>query len=141
MQKFHIDRLEKLYAFMGTVKPTKFYFGEWAVAESEETANINACGTTACAMGWAGSMPEFRKRGLKLVWEKDIGSGYVEFVDRNGYKLFGEHAGAKFFGLTEDESNHLFIPWSDYEENMSLAQYRRRLRGFINRKKRELKIK
>ena len=105
MQKFHIDRLEKLYAFMGTVKPTKFYFGEWAVAESEETANINACGTTACAMGWAGSMPEFRKRGLKLVWEKDIGSGYVEFVDRNGYKLFGEHAGAKSVSYT-----HLTLP-------------------------------
>lgn len=141
MRKHHIDRLEKLYAFLGTVKPEKFNLCEWAVAGDNNKADVNACGTTACAMGWAGSMPEFRKRGLKLIWDKDENTGYVELVKQNGRKRYGEGAGAEFFGLTDDEATHLFIPWTKYEENMTLSQYRRRLRKFIDRKKRELKIK
>jgi hypothetical protein len=142
MNKHHIDRLEKLYTFLGTIKPEKFDFSYWSTAANDDTAkDINACGTTACAMGWAGSMPEFRKRGLKLVWEKDENTGDVEFVDRNGYKLFGEHAGAKFFGLTYEEAEFLFIPASDTAEKMPVNLYRRRLRKFIDRKKSKLGIK
>lgn len=32
---------------------------------------LNQCGTTACALGWAYTMPEFRKAGLR--WAKSWG--------------------------------------------------------------------
>ena len=40
MKKFHIDRLEKLYNFLGTVKPKKFYWGEWAMNEEIGRAHV-----------------------------------------------------------------------------------------------------
>lgn len=143
MKKHHINRLEKLYAFLGTVEPEKFDFSIWATANGDTAVvpKLNACGTTACALGWAGSMPEFRKRGLKLIWDKDHPNSHVMFTDRDGERYFGEIAGEAFFGLTENEAYHLFIPESYAAETMPLSQYRRRLRKFIDRKKRELKIK
>lgn len=143
MKKHHIDRLEKLYTFLGTVKPTKFYFGNWASTNGDPDTklDVNVCGTTACALGWAGSMPEFRKRGLKLVWDKEWQEGEVWFTDSDGDRAYGEDAGAKFFGLTDKEAWYLFIPDTVHEEDMPLNRYRQRLRTFINRKKRELKLK
>ena len=144
MKKYHIKRLEKLYAFLGTVKPVKFNFGSWAENNNEpyKEPDLNVCGSTACALGWAGSMPEFRKRGLKLVWDQNWEEANVEYVDKHDDWFGAERAGAVFFGLSYDEACELFIP--DESENrpsdMPLSQYRRRLRRFIDRKKRELKI-
>ena len=144
MKKHHIDRLEKLYNFLGTIKPKKFYWGEWGLNNGycDKTPDLNACGTTACALGWAGSMPEFRKRGLKLVWDPNWEESNVEFVDKDENLFFGEIAGAEFFGLTIDEAIELFIPEDVSPEayNMPLGRYRRKLRRFIDRKKKELKI-
>jgi len=143
MNKHHINRLEKLYTFLGTVKPEKFDFSSWAQGShcGDIEQNINACGTTACAMGWAGSMPEFRKRGLKLVWKQNSTGGFVIFTDQDGESFYGDEAGEVFFGLTAKEANYLFIPCSLEDENMPLCQYRQRLRKFIDRKKRTLGIK
>jgi hypothetical protein len=143
MNKHHIVRLEKLYTFLGTIKPAKFDFSYWATAanDSDTAKDITACGTTACAMGWAGSMPEFRKRGLKLIWERHSNSGHVVFTDRDGERFFGEEAGEVFFGLTCKEAEFLFIPASDTAEKMPVNLYRRRLRKFIDRKKSKLGIK
>ena len=138
MKKHHINRLEKLYKFLGTVKPKKFNFGSWAISESG-IADVNVCGTTACALGWAGTIPEFRKRGLKLVWWENI-YGELEAEVRLDDHRNGEHAGAAFFGLTHYEACYLFIPDCTTSMHMPLSEYRRRLRGFINKKKRELKI-
>jgi len=144
MNKHHINRLEKLYTFLGTVKPKKFNFGSWANSESGKP-DVNVCGTTACALGWAASMPEFRKRGLKLVWEKFDGELEAEVrlhtsdSDPN-WPLSGEDAGAVFFGLTYREACYLFIPADDASLDMPLNKYRQRLRKFIDKKKRELKI-
>jgi hypothetical protein len=86
-------------------------------------------------------MPEFRKRGLKLVWEQHAKSGNVVFTDRDGEHYFGEEAGEVFFGLTCKEAEFLFIPSSADAEKMPVNLYRRRLRKFIDRKKRTLGIK
>jgi hypothetical protein len=144
MKKHHIDRLEKLHAFLGTVKPKKFNFGSWAASKSG-TPDVNVCGTTACALGWAGTMPEFRKRGLRLEW--DTCDGVIEAevrlpdTDDPTEYFSGETAGAVFFGLSMREAYYLFIPNSDEAEDMPLSKYRRRLRGFIDRKKKELAAK
>lgn len=143
MKKHHINRLEKLYTFLGTVNPKKFNFVSWAVSKSGKP-DVNVCGTTACALGWAGSMPEFRKRGLRLEWDTYAGIAEAEVClpanDGSGEYFYGEDAGAEFFGLSFREAWYLFIPDSCAAENMPLNEYRRRLRKFIDRKKRELKI-
>mgnify|MGYP003354018997 CR=1 FL=1 len=144
MKKFHIDRLEKLYAFLGTVKPKKFYFGSWASDENDpyRKPDLNVCGTTACALGWAASMPEFRKRGLKLVWDPCNETGYVELAQKDrDFPLVSEAAGAEFFGLSNHEADELFIPsFSNGQDRTPLNKYRKMLRKFIDRKRRELKI-
>lgn len=152
MKKHHIDRLEKLYAFLGTIKPKKFKFGSWAESPTGQT-DVNVCGSTACALGWAASMPEFRKRGLKLQWEiygwdhNMESEATVVMKNKAGFKIYGDDAGAEFFGLTAEEAEYLFIPkglgWTEGmgPENMSLAQYRRGLRRFIDRKRKELGYK
>jgi hypothetical protein len=145
MKKFHIDRLEKLYNFLGTIKPSKFYFGAWGTTDSVSsiTSHMNVCGTTACALGWAGSIPEFRKRGLKLVWDEVRLEAWVEYKDSKGNEYVSEDAGAEFFGLTDAEAYKLFIP-DDLAgfgtDDMPLSQYRKLLRKFIDRKRRELKV-
>ena len=143
MKKFHIDRLEKLHAFLGTVKPKKFFFGSWATDQNDiyRKPDLNVCGTTACALGWAASMPEFRKRGLKMHWDGHWEEAYPVLKDKYGEEHTGEDAGAEFFGLSYDEADELFIPnFGQNEENLPLSQYRRRLRKFIDRKKREMKV-
>ena len=144
MKKFHIDRLEKLHAFLGTVKPKKFFFGSWATDQNDiyRKPDLNVCGTTACALGWAGSMPEFRKRGLKLKWSDDNSMGWVELSNKDGGEpLMSEYAGAEFFGLSNHEADELFIPsFSNGQDRTPLPKYRRKLRKFIDRKRRELKI-
>ena len=144
MKKFHIDRLEKLHAFLGTVKPKKFFFGSWATDQNDRyrEPDLNVCGTTACALGWAASMPEFRKRGLKMHWDENWEEAYPMLKDKDGDVLTGEDAGAEFFGLSYDEAEELFIPDEEAGRNrdMPLPEYRKRLRKFITRKKRELKI-
>ena len=150
MKKFHIDRLEKLYNFLGTVEPKKFDFSSWADTKTGET-DMNVCGTTACALGWAGSMPEFRKRGLKLGWEKSYWDsskvrGEVYLYSDGAIDANGLEAGEKFFGLTEEEAEYLFIPTEDADADtigyghMPLTEYRKGLRKFINKKKRKLKV-
>lgn len=153
MKKHHINRLEKLYTFLGTVNPKKFDFSSWAESTSGKP-DVNVCGTTACALGWAGSMPEFRKRGLKLEWDVSnygpddvVADASVILRDRHGMSIAeGEEAGAEFFGLTDEEADYLFIPDGQSlgegigPSDMSLKDYRRELRKFINSKKRELKI-
>lgn len=145
MKKHHINRLEKLYAFLGTIKPNRFYFGEWAMTqEAAEEYGVHACGSTACALGWAGSMPEFRKRGLKMKINEGCDIGLVEL---EGKGLYSDAAGAEFFGLTASEAEYLFIPGYFGERrcmgpaDMSLGQYRRGLRQFIDRKRKQLGYK
>ena len=87
-------------------------------------------------------MPEFRKRGLKMHWDENWEEAYPMLKDKDGDVLTGEDAGAAFFGLSYDEAEELFIPDEEAgrERDMPLAEYRKRLRKFITRKKRELKI-
>lgn len=134
MERFHAKRLAKLANHMKTIEADTFNIDTWIdgqsinsnkiwMAKIEEhqfvTNNqINVCGTTACLLGHAAAMPEFRKRGLKL---------FVSAIKHNGNQgqiygnvhLYDEHtnrqlttssfeSGMIFFGLTQQESYDLF---------------------------------
>jgi hypothetical protein len=66
------------------------------------------CGTSACALGEACTIPAFRRLGLKLVpgagFDADL--SYTPMYKRRK----GLAAGMAFFGLTEYQASYLFLP-------------------------------
>lgn len=92
------------------VKDKKFDLDSWVDNEESRTDQgivkdlaDASCGTTACALGHAGSIPSFRRAGLRydVRW-------YVAAVSYGINKGFD--AGQEFFHLTEEESFYLFDP-------------------------------
>lgn len=98
-------RLLALAAHLDTISPRKFNMNHWA---NSSDAGIT-CGSTACALGYAGLMPSFRKAGLKTEFDKCGGSVVYK---RSHNSLYDIEAGASFFNITEDEAQWLFMPRS-----------------------------
>lgn len=106
-------RLLKLAAVLKTVPAKHFDMGHWAGGEyDEEGVQLEAgkslfgakgqgtpktCGTTACAMGWACTIPEFKSAGLKMRGFNPTFRGEHSF-----------RAAAEFFDLTPYEVDYLF---------------------------------
>lgn len=62
------------------------------------------CGTTCCSLGHACYIPELKKAGLS--WKKnEYGIMRIKF-----WRFMHEGAAEVFFGLTCDETYHLFVP-------------------------------
>ncbi len=77
-------------------KDKKFDLRAWAV-----------CGTTACAAGWAGFDPWFRRRGFKTVRD---GGGYSICVKRGPFSEYAYTACSIFFQIGEAHTHKLFSP-------------------------------
>ncbi len=89
-------RLLKLADFLvEQVPPKKFYMYRWATSD-----DLNECGATACAFGWAAMIPSFRRAGLSIrgKWPKLEG-----FRSRCGFKI-----AARFFSISNENSRDLF---------------------------------
>lgn len=93
-----VGRLNRLKAILGEVKETKTarqfnmdYFAK----------KLPTCGTSACALGWAGLDRGFRRLGLKT----NIRTGEVVFEGNEDFS-----AAVEFFGLTYREATFLFTP-------------------------------
>lgn len=63
--------------------------------------DLEPCGTSACALGWATVIPEFHRAGLQMTGEHWV----PRFRRRRGH-----HAAMAFFNLTEEQSRALFSP-------------------------------
>jgi len=161
---FNVARILRTGFFLATIPPQKFDLSSWADHADEIDAKdqkvlgianmqfqdgqysthtkiaptsdmlAHSCGTTACALGYAGSIPDNIAEGLQLFadvvrikspWQEEwceIGETWVEYTTRNAsgrkvtYKYFG--AGAKFFGISLKESEQLFsLAYYDKDEN------------------------
>ncbi|RQR63872.1 hypothetical protein [Burkholderia sp. Bp8998] len=77
----HIERLKMLSNMLRTVNPNHFDLGDWvdspwstrealAIPSSGLPQRIVECGTTACAVGWACTTPEFQAQGLSYKWDE-----------------------------------------------------------------------
>jgi len=133
----HKERLIKLAEFLERVPDSKtFDLGTWFTAEHGPVCfldkdalkgnvtreDMHTCGTTACAMGWAVTIPEFREAGLQNQW------GMPMFHGRHGYD-----AAALFFGITYEQSMHLFDPFryrmAELRDPLAVARRLRELAG------------
>jgi hypothetical protein len=97
-------RLMKLADFLDTVPPKHFDMEDYTRGLWTDDGEFSAkrltnheCGTSACALGWAATIPEFKKAGLTLAW------GIPEC---RGAPL--SPTAKRFFGITEREADTLF---------------------------------
>ncbi len=103
-----------LAALLDEIPPERFRYGHWAGQDWKGAADLS-CGTTACALGWATTIPEF---GLQLCRD-----GSAVFVTTKGYVPHETEddfylsllAAETAFGLTHDEARYLFIPGDGYD--------------------------
>jgi hypothetical protein len=122
-------RLLKLADFIWSkqhkVPRQRFYYGSW-VGEDWKGSPTLDCGTTACALGWAATMPTFRRLGLRLT----------PFVidDEITVNETLESRGAEVFGLSLNEFDALFVPGGEYNPLRARAtpkQVADRIRAFV----------
>lgn len=103
-------RLLKLAAFLRTVPRKRFDYASW-VGEDWQGAQDLSCGTTGCALGWAATMSQFRRLGLRLKGNSYFGGEVV--LGRSG----GVNAAKRLFGLTYEEAEYLFVPNDGYNSD------------------------
>ena len=117
MEKKYIERLEQVIRVLEELPREKKF----------NLRSFMTCGTTACACGWAGADPWFRRRGFKTEkYHSHVGSTLYNV----SYQEFGGmDAVRKFFGLDFATSYHLFI--KDLFQDNSKRAVIRRLRRFL----------
>lgn len=65
------------------------------------------CGTKACALGWAGSMPEFQKEGLQTI-AANHRIGGVYYSIKGGGRFSSVEAAMAFFDINAVQAHALF---------------------------------
>lgn len=105
----YAQRLFKLADFLDTLKPSRFRYDKW-VGDSWQRKQDLSCGTTACAMGWAATMPAFRRLGLHLF---DDGIGVIAMRTKGDGVLLGISVCTELFNIDAKEAEYLFIPLGD----------------------------
>lgn len=110
-------RLLKLAKKLDTIPDVEFNFAHWVsqddysfnhlLVSQQERVLVNnrvvlspRCGFAGCAIGWAGSMPEFQRDGL-FIDDKGL-PGYATYS--------GIYAVSMFFDVEHFEAMHLFMP-------------------------------
>jgi hypothetical protein len=121
MNKDRLMKLVRKLRFVQKNKPTKFNYARWVGQDWKGKADLS-CGTTACALGFATTIPEFRKFGLRL--HKTIDGGYVSWnnVHMGSGLNSSLYAAEQLFGISRDEANYLFTPNWSISNNGSLLQ-------------------
>lgn len=115
--EIRFDRLLKLADLLDTLPPNRFDYNEWVGKNWKGNPDLS-CGTTACALGWATTIPEFRELGLRLIEVRSYNFKY-SFVCMLQFFEAGKHlnywdsvcnATQTIFGLDEHDTEYLFTP-------------------------------
>lgn len=129
-------RLLKLAEFLETKVPAaRFDLAYWVDPKTWKGKADLSCGTSACAMGWATTMPYFKRLGLYV--ESDHGSGaHLTLADDRGCSYNWEVPQA-LFRIDELEALELFDAEYFGESEKSPAtpkQVAKRIRAFVKRR-------
>ena len=96
-------RLLKLADFLDRLPPKRFNYATWVGGDWDGRQDLS-CGTTACALGWACTIPAFRRLGLRL-------SSYGVPILLRGGTITHETAAAAFiFKIDQTHASYLFCP-------------------------------
>jgi len=105
----HDERLLLLAGHLERVPSKAFDYTEYVSHDWDGSSSIGSCGTVACALGWATTIPELRALGLTLVRRR---GGWLPRLVDPATHVEHEHfrTCAILFGLDADEANLLFMP-------------------------------
>ena len=112
-------RLLKLADQLDKVKRSQFDFTDFVgcPVDGKSPKEDLSCGTSACALGWAGSMPLFRRLGLKLEVERYVDAFYGPRMSIELQYKGDEHSvfegASEIFAIDEDQAMSLFDPYNN----------------------------
>lgn len=107
-------RLLKLATFLEKLPSKDFNYSHWIGSNRRSNEPMHpGCGTTACALGWAASMPEFRRLGLRIIpYNAQFNDSYkligIPLPDGNRLETYA--AAQKIFHVDHDQAQFLFRP-------------------------------
>lgn len=93
----------------------RFYYGTWVGRHWGGLADLS-CGTTACALGWATTVPELATAGLCMrLGEIGAHVSLVDETELHGASSYDHSfiAAATVFGISVAEAEYLFTPGWD----------------------------
>jgi len=140
MRKIHADRLLVLAAFLEKLPPDRFDFGQWVGADWKGSPDLS-CGTTACALGWATTIPRFRRMGLRL-YKKRFSEAFIGFNFEFGVKIVGKRMGSynyeheryaarRIFGVDSYGFERLFLP-GEIHDRATPREAARNIKRFVH---------
>lgn len=130
MKPVHAKRLLRLADFLENLPDERFNFSVWVGSTWKGHEDLS-CGTTACALGWAAAMPEFRKLGARLKRLKS----YSSFIHIKGRRNSDAYDVAKrLFGLDVDDYQALFVTAEEYRYRDAKEVVVQGIRAFVDRK-------
>ncbi len=133
MTPMHAKRLLKLADFLDALPRGRFSYSTW-VGKNWKGKQDLSCGTTACALGWATTMPEFRKLGLRLFPPQDGMGARVGLKNRPGTDEYD--AAGEVFGLGFYDTQELFVPGDRGEDKpgdkATAKQVAKHIRRFVD---------
>jgi hypothetical protein len=137
--KVYTNRLLKLADFLDKL-PRKFFdYGNWAKTDGKKRV-VQECGTNACALGWACTMPEFKRLGATLVVDfvdNDDGLYLAPRMRKENQSRFEYGVSEDVFGLSCAEHETLFRPGDD--EDAATPKYvAKKIRKFVKAKLKEI---
>lgn len=126
-------RLLKLAAFLEKLPPERFDY-RYLVGAGWKGKPDLSCGTTACALGWAAAMPEFRRLGLAL---RPAPMGVVVRM-RAHPKWHSWQAAEHVFAIDYRGFEQLFLPGTDgaLQGDATAKQVARHIRKFVAKRSR-----
>lgn len=119
-------RLLKLAAFLWKLPRKRFDYSVFVGGDWQGAQDLS-CGTTACALGWACTMPAFRRLGLRL------GDFYPSL--RSDPILNPYEVAAELFGLDPYEAEELFAPQTDREILATPKYVARKIERFVAKRR------
>ena len=119
LSKKAVRRLTKLIEYMESLPREAhehFNMGMWFYHDGVDhdhnisgditRKHLNKCGTVACALGWAATVPEFRRAGL--VMTSSLGTPELRDMTTGMSGPWGAAAAAEFFDIGLEQAIYLF---------------------------------
>lgn len=134
----NIERLKTLANFLRNLDEMVFSISQWYDAIMSKSVNnitrpdavefAHECGSTACALGWAVTIPEFKEAGLTL---SIIGAEPFTYPTPYFEGFGGYVAASKFFSIPQSISQNFFGP-SAYEGEPSPKDVAARIEVYLD---------
>lgn len=124
-------RLLKLADFLETVPRKNFDYNTLASEKWDGKQDFISCGTQACALGWAATMPSLRKVGLRLSLADGLATVHLKTTSADvadGDDLY--KATEEVFGMDLDETDFIFNMYMGQPESTP-KQVAKKIRKFV----------